>query len=328
MCDYRRGLGGILPLILRLVAYLRIVIPPVIGPMARTVEDCALFLRAVLCPALFRGDRNLVAAPFDDGAYQSTRPLRVGYFETDHWFEPCATAKRAVREAVTALRQAGHTCVPFDPPTDGWRHYGLVVAVNGAEGNMRSFVEALEDEEIIPEYRVLLRASRLPSWLSRVLRWVVEPRLAHLLSQTKSGGTSVWELWQRTAEILEMRNAWSAAMRSNDLDAVVYPAMPIPAFPHGMGSRLNFACSYMLIANLLLWPCGAVPVAKVRPDEVHYDPPLHQRDKIAKDAALALGKSSVGLPVSVSVMTTNYQDEMCLRLMKDIERYLSVSCLR
>lgn len=293
-----------------------------IGPIARTVDDCALFLKAVLVPKLFQGDRNVAPLTFDDVQYRSNRPLRVGYFETDRWFEPCLTAKRAVREAVAALCQAGHTCIPFEPPTDGWDHYGLLVAINGAEGNMRSFIEALEDEELIPEYNMLLRASRLPSWLSWVLRCVVDPRLAHLLSSTRSGGISVWELWERTAEVLEMRNAWSDALRASNLDAVVHPAMPLPAFPHGMGSTLNTACSYMMIANLLMWPSGAVPVTTIRPDEVHYDPPPQQRDKIARDAAHAMGKGSVGLPISACVMTPNYEDEKCLRLMKDVERFV------
>jgi fatty acid amide hydrolase len=279
-----------------------------------------LFLRAVLVPKMFRGDCGVVPLPFDDAQYSSTRPLRVGYFETDHWFEPCPTAKRAVREAVAALGEAGHTCVPFEPPTDGWHHYGLLVAINGAEGNMRSFVEALEDEEVIPEYNLLLRASRLPYWLSCILRRVVDPRLAHLLSKTRSGGIQVWELWQAAAEILEMRNAWHDAMRANALDALVHPAMPLPAFPHGMGTKLNFACSYLMIANLLMWPSGAVPVTTIRSDEAFYDPPLPQRDKIARGAALTMGAGSVGLPISVCVMTMNYEDEKCLRLMKDIER--------
>lgn len=132
----------------------------------------------------------------------------------------------------------------------------------------------------------------------------------------------MWDLWQRTAELLEMRNKWSSAMQDNDLDAIVHPSMPIPAFPHGMGSKLNFACSYMMIANLLLWPSGAVPVTKILPEEAEYDPSSHQRDRISRDVSQAMGEGCVGLPISVCVMTPNYQDEKCLRVMKDIQQHV------
>jgi hypothetical protein len=78
----------------------------------------------------------------------------------------------------------------------------------------------------------------------------------------------------------------------------------------------------MMIANLLMWPSGAIPVTTIRSDEIQYKPPPLQRDKIARDAARTMGKGSVGLPISVCVMAANYEDEKCLRLMKDIERFV------
>jgi len=78
---------------------------------------------------MFQCDLNTVPMEFDDSAYKSKQRLKIGYFDNDNWFTPCQTSKRAVKEAVAALTRAGHLCVPFKPPTDGWHSYGLLVGV-------------------------------------------------------------------------------------------------------------------------------------------------------------------------------------------------------
>ena len=102
-----------------------LVVPATMGPMARSVEDCAMFMRAVCTPTVYRGDRNIPPLDFNEAAYQETGKLKIGYFLTDDWMDPCPTGKRAMNEAITALEKQGHTVVPFNPPTDGWQHNRL-----------------------------------------------------------------------------------------------------------------------------------------------------------------------------------------------------------
>ena len=162
-----------------------IAIPAVNGPIARTVDDCALFMKALCVPDLFAGDLNLPPLPFNDHIYNNKSKLKIGYFKTDDWFEPCATSKRALNEVIAALTKEGHECVPFEIPTDGWYNYGMLVGINGAEGNFKSFLEALEGEEIISEYTTLVRASNLPNWLRWILCKVLDKRRAHLLKNSR-----------------------------------------------------------------------------------------------------------------------------------------------
>ena len=133
----------------------------------------------------------------------------------------------------------------------------------------------------------------------------------------------MFELWKLTADLLAFRAKWSDAVRDAGVDAIVYPALPIPAIPHGMSGDMTAAVSYMFVPNLLLWPAGAVPVTTVRPDEQHYrleDLPENQRDKAASLTHDLVMKNSAGMPLSVSVMTPAFQDEKCLRVMKEVER--------
>lgn len=60
---------------------------------------------------------------------------QIGYFLTDHWFEPCSTIMRAVEEAAEALRGLGHEVLAFEPPKSGWevrfRHGALSSDTHG-----------------------------------------------------------------------------------------------------------------------------------------------------------------------------------------------------
>jgi fatty acid amide hydrolase len=123
---------------------------------------------------------------------------------------------------------------------------------------------------------------------------------------------------------MDYRSKWSASFAASGLDALIFPAMPIPAVPHGMSQMLTSSASYMFIANLLLWPCGAVPVTVVGDNEEHYrfdDLPEDQRDLMATLTQKVMQNSS-GMPLSISVMTPSFQDEMCLRVMKEVERVI------
>lgn len=137
----------------------------------------------------------------------------------------------------------------------------------------------------------------------------------------------MWDLWQHTADLLQMRSDWSDAFRDAGIDAVLHPALPLPAMPHGFSGHLTSAFSCMFLANMLLWPAGVVPVTVVQQGEQTYpkgDLPENQQDYLA-DLAEKVMKDSAGLPMSVAVMTPAFQDEKCLCVMKEVERVVGFS---
>lgn len=114
---------------------------------------------------------------------------------------------------------------------------------------------------------------------------------------------------------------WADAVLESGVDAILHPALPIPALPHGLSGKLTPPFSYTFLGSLLLWPCGTVPVTTVQPDEQYYgdSPDIKHTDFVDKQAATVM-KDSAGLPMSVAVMTTAFEDEKCLRIMKEVER--------
>ncbi|KAK5907538.1 hypothetical protein CesoFtcFv8_005375, partial [Champsocephalus esox] len=86
------------------------------------------------------------------------------------------------------------------------------------------------------------------------------------------------------------------------------------------------AVSYTVLFNLLRFPAGVVPVSTVNAEDEeelkHYKGVYQdQWDKLFKQAV----SGGEGLPVGVQCVTLPWQDELCLRLMKEVEQLVKQS---
>ncbi|CAM9904681.1 unnamed protein product [Pylaiella littoralis] len=305
------------------------IIHPTSGPIANYVGDLELAMTALCSPEMWDGDKSIPRLPWDRkmAADGPGRPLKVGFFKTDHWFQPCAAIVRAVEEAAEGLRAAGHEVVPFEPPVSGWEIAKLYYGQMGAEGNMQRFVDSLQGEKMLPAYASLRQMAGLPNFLRPVLGWVLrnvlgDERRASILAITRNKGLSVRQYYEFVGGTFELRSKWEKAVTDAGLDAVMFPPVALPALPHGTSKDLTPAFTYAMLANLLHWPAGIVPVTLIRPEEEAYpieDLPVNQRDVTARLARETL-KGSAGLPVGVQVMTTPFTDELALHVMREVER--------
>lgn len=89
----------------------QIAVPSTSGPMANTVEDLVLYMKAVVGESMRSVDPYKPPLDFNTKAYTSKDKLRVGYFTTCAFFPASDPCQRAVMESVQALEKAGHTCV-------------------------------------------------------------------------------------------------------------------------------------------------------------------------------------------------------------------------
>lgn len=170
-------------------------VPAVIGPMARSVEDCAFFMKAVFSPTVYQGDRNIPPLDFNEQAYKDTKKMTIGYYMTDNFMDPVPTGKRALREAIEALEKQGHTCVPFQPPTDGYYHNKLFVGITQAEGNMKTFREGLEGEPMIPDYAPIVGAAALPNFIRPIIKLFAPKRIGHLVGLSSKYAQHLLFVW-------------------------------------------------------------------------------------------------------------------------------------
>eukprot|EP00903_Cladosiphon_okamuranus_P006578 g6426.t1 len=305
------------------------IIHPTPGPIANCVDDLELAMTALCSPEMWDGDMSIPRIPWDRKTAKDGpgRPLKVGFFTTDHWFQPCAAITRAVEEAAEGLRAAGHEVVPFEPPVSGWEIARLYYGQMGAEGNMKRFVDSIQGEKMLPGYASLRMIASIPNFVRPLLAWVLrnvagDERKASILGVTRNKGLSVRQYYELVGDTFDVRSKWDKAFTNAGLDAVIFPPVALPALPHGAAKDLTPAFTYMMLANLLHWPAGVVPVTLIRSDEENYDVeslPVNQRDVTAKFARKAM-RGSAGLPVGVQVMTTPFQEELTLHAMREVER--------
>ena len=303
--------------------------------MARSVRDCVAMMDAMLSPETLMLDPDQLSRPLDRTiCYKGLgRKLRIAYFTDDGWFTPVTTCKRAVMEAVQALKSRGHELIPFSIKDFGFEVYMTYISLMGADGNWHSFMKALEGEELHETYKSLHMYTNLPNFLRPILAYFMklfgESRKADMMLSQKDGGISVRDYYEKIVDKALIEKRFKDTFINENYDAVIFPGLGIPSPKHGDIGNLLPALSYSFLANLLHWPAGVVPVTTVDAGEDDYDISpecldVHQRDSIAALTKRTM-QGSQGLPVGVQVMTRKWQDELCLYVMSEIENAIPFS---
>ncbi|XP_044128809.1 fatty-acid amide hydrolase 1-like [Bufo gargarizans] len=120
-------------------------------------------------------------------------------------------------------------------------------------------------------------------------------------------------------ELEDYRIEFISEWRKWSLDVVLCPMLG-PAFNTGYPGQFLAPLSYTILYNILHFPAGVVPVGSVTAEDeeklkLYRGYSNDPWDKLFKKAV----KDGVGLPLSVQCAALPYQDELCLRLMKEIE---------
>ncbi|XP_024601925.1 fatty-acid amide hydrolase 1 isoform X2 [Neophocaena asiaeorientalis asiaeorientalis] len=297
-----------------------------VGPMARDVESLALCLRALLCEDMFHLDPSVPPLPFREEVYRSSQPLRVGYYETDNYTMPTPAMTRALLETKKRLEAAGHTSlqlVPFLPSNIPHALETLSTGGLFSDGG-KSFLQNFKGDFVDPCLGDLISTLRLPSWLKGLLAFMLRPllpRLSAFLNSMKS--RSAGKLWELHHEIEVYRHSVIAQWRAVELDVLLTPMLG-PALDLNGPGKATGAISYTLLYNCLDFPAGVVPVTTVTAeDEAQLEHYKGCFGDIWDKALQKAVKKSVGLPVAVQCVALPWQEELCLRFMREVERLMT-----
>lgn len=181
----------------------------------------------------------------------------------------------------------------------------------------------------MPHYATLQLIAGLPNllrpFITSLLHHRGEQRLAHISAGARNGGLDYRTYHDLTADLLAFQQLHTNFMRASNLDALILPVTALPAFTHQSSKDLTPSLSYCFLFNLLRWPAGSVPVTKVRESEARYEAhclPPNQRDTLGGRAAAQL-QGAAGLPIGVQVATMCHEDELCLHVMRELEKALA-----
>lgn len=290
------------------------------GPIARSTEDAALMMRALVGGPHTAAESDEMDRPWRDYRQVDVTKLCVGRVITDRWFEPAPACTRAVSEATDALTQLGAQ-VNDAHLTDIDHAMQLYFGLASADG--------------FGSVKRMLRGSKI-DWQVRRQGWFAglprpaRPLVALLLRafgqrwlgklMNVAGPRSADAYWRLTAAAEEYAvQFWRRldVQIGHRVDALVLPAHPLPALRHGTALDLLPAASYCYLANLLGAPAGVTPWTQVRDSEQTY--PHGAKLDVVDCLARWTMKDSAGLPVGVQVIARPWEDHVALALMAALE---------
>ncbi len=98
-----------------------------IGPIARTVEDCAVVFNAIYGPD--GKDQHVRNFPFNYDGTQGIKGLRIGYVKAD--FERNYPFKQQDSLALAKMREIGMELIPMELPTLPVRELSMIISCEG-----------------------------------------------------------------------------------------------------------------------------------------------------------------------------------------------------
>jgi fatty acid amide hydrolase len=288
-----------------------------IGPLARNVDDLAVVL------SIINGGHGLdhhAVVPLGDYRKIDTKGLRVAVLADDGAMTPSSAIQRALREATEMLRAAGAEIVPCALPSslEAMRIWlGCITADRGA--GMR---QTARGGKIDGRAGLMLRLSGMPPALRRLVAGLMSALgQKGLAGNMRSFGTgSVNDYWRLVEEQIDYRARFAAALdqaAGGKIDLVLMAAYGVPAVRHGASANMPVAGSYSLLAPVLGYPAGVVPVTRVRVGE---ESGRRKSSDVVHKTALEADRDSTGLPVGVQLMGRPWRDDVVLAGMRVIEQ--------
>ncbi|CAD8189600.1 unnamed protein product [Paramecium octaurelia] len=304
-------------------------IRPSKGPLGRSVDDLTVMLRVLFNSKNYSELPCSVQDPYwqpqDLDFTQNAKKdkLKIGYIEQFNDLLPPNCMKRAVQEACQALVSKGHEIVQINLEKE--LEHELAVAfprLVAAEGGFKSFEDNLQGEKIIEEYELMERGTKVPIFiqtyiLAPLLR-IFGQKTLHVMSK-QAHGLDVYQFLVNSGKQKKMNFQFLQYLKSNSIDAVIVPGFGCPAVKHGASKVLPLAALYTWIWNTVDVPAGSMPITRVQEGD---DLKIEGKERTIDLVYVMMNQNmqnAQGLPVNVQVISYPNQEEMVLRVMKEIE---------
>ena len=292
------------------------------GPIGRSVEDLVLMMKTLWSEEVFDMDRLIPRLPFNDSLYQEKGPVVIALVENSAWELPTCV-KRALYEATAALQSLGHRVVKVDINLAEVTRNLFEILTAGDLWTLMGKVKGSEPWPPAAQRKVDIAA--LPGLVKKLiyaaLRLSGSGKLVDVIQGL--GVKSSYELMAILSKRTELIRKVIGQLQAVGAQALLMPAAITPAPIIGKGEKVEFANIYMFAVAHLTFPAGAVPVTVVKEDEQTYE--AARGDVVSEGIAEAVA-GSVGLPVGVQIAALPFQDELCLRLMREVEGVIAFKC--
>ena len=214
----------------------------VFGPISNNVDNLERALKTFLNPRLvngqefLRGGNQLVWEPERVERILNKKKLRIGLIRGFEEFAVTKPQARAIEEVVSKLEAAGHEVVNFDSTLGLFSDLNKAYLKSGFGSKAKMIEHVMRGEKIITEAALSLWLGETPfsfKWLiSKMMLNSGDKRYHDLIQLMKVEETSE-TLGGIRKLCFEARDKIFSRYRELELDALITPGLPIPAFKHG-----------------------------------------------------------------------------------------------
>ena len=288
------------------------IIPTCLGPMARTVGDLEKLMRVMVRNQSF--DRSIAPLPWRENVkfYK-----KVGVFKGSPLVELGPTAKRALDEAIQALLEAKYEVIELDIES----LFDEIIVNSLLAYNKNRCLQSILyggtkiKEPLFPLYDLVKSLYSAPILAIRFIKSRETEIRKKMMLRAYLNARSISQ-----QDLMLIKNELYyrllAKMDEQGISAILAPGTPMPAFKLKLSNKCLMANCYTFAWNFVDVPVGVVKVCNVRQDEQFYESKYD--DEMTADLK-ENAKDSKGMPMGVSVVGKVFQEEIVLKVLKDIE---------
>ena len=289
------------------------------GPMARSVSDVTLALRLMVNHIVAHPNGFNPPLPFREADAVDVTQLRIALLLQIGDWVPSPAIRRALQEAAEALRAQGAVVEEWTTAPDTQEGVNFFFSIVAADG-FGWVQQILAGEKPVPIMKPNVQLTTMPNAaipvMARLMRATGRHRLGEMLHNVRR--QSADGLMTLLGERMIYERRFVDQLDAGNYDAILCPALPLPAVHHGdVGDLADFWGS-MLLFNALGMPAGVAPITRVQAGE--------ESDRIASNdkavqTALAAEQGSAGLPVAVQVAARHWREDIVLAVMAALEKH-------
>jgi fatty acid amide hydrolase len=257
--------------------------------------------------------------PFRDPDDIDVSRLRVALLPQIGDWIPSPAIRRALQEAAAALQAQGATVEEWTTPPDTQEGVNLFFKIVASDGFSWA-QQILAGEKPIPLMKPTMQLISMPNAIipiaASIMNATGQQRTGKMLRSSRR--LSAAGLMNLLGDRLAYEARFLAAMGAGNYDAILCPALPLPAVRHGDTIDLADFWGSLLLFNTLGMPAGVAPITRVQPGEESDRP--ESKDK-AGQTARAVEQGSAGLPVAVQIAARHWREDIILAVMGALEQH-------
>lgn len=132
----------------------------------------------------------------------------------------------------------------------------------------------LGEEEVLPDFQPIVLSQMIPRFLKipigNILQKLGEYRQSLVIKHI--GNKKVKDFHLNTFKKIKMHKNLDKYLKDNNIDAIISPAFPTPAFKHNEFKNINLGFIHCALWNFYDYPTVLIPrVHIVQPDETNPD---------------------------------------------------------